>query len=278
MLRYFPGRDHLEKDLAETEAAMDLVRSLGEPELVGETGAIGGYLRMMGAIHNIAEAASGEASLNPATLQTLQKEMNSLAHAAYRTCESLGTWERAANQAGYWRGRFSDTVRVTGQTARDIGKTLSAYGVGDPTLDLFGREVGAWSDADFEAEEKITKLVDVGESIDGPGQYAVEFVQTGGYNGLTVHRVALVDRSGKAPAKISVDEHEGIARSEREGTEYRLKLDEFDPDAAYALVVDITGVRSSDQPENMRGCSGVILLRKVFGGDSPLPVGTLREE
>jgi hypothetical protein len=279
MFRYFPDREHLDEDLVVTEAAMRVAHRLAEPELIGETGTIQGYLHMVGAIHNIAEAVSGEDDPDRSTLEVLQNEMNSLAHAAYRTCESLKTWEREANQAGYWRGRFSDTVRVTGQTARDIGKTLAAHGVGDPTLDLFGREVGAWSDGDFEAEEKITKSVDVGEWIDGPGEYAVEFVQTGGYNGLGIHGVALVDRSGGPPPReISADKHEGTAKSEREGTEYLLKLERYDPEAVYALVADITGVRSSDQPENMRGCSGVILLRKVFHEGSPLPMGTLRKE
>ena len=262
-LRYFPDAGDLEKDLDVCEEAMGLARGLDEQDLVGETEVVQGYLRMLRALHRISEIHAGELGEDGRAL--LGREVHDLAQAAYDTREALVKWEKAAATRPYSRGRFSDTLNVTKQVALDVAKTLAAAGVEDPTPMLFGREVGRWVSADFEASETVTKTIDVAEWIDGPGVYAVEFVQTGGYNGLRMHRVALEDHAVQPAKELAVDEHEGVAKTESEATEYVLKLVAYDPSAQYALAARITGFRSSDKPDDMRGCEGAIFLRKAPG-------------
>ena len=262
-LRYFPDAGHLEKDLGVCEEAMGLARGLDEQDLVGETEVVQGYLRMLRALHRISEIHAGELGEDGRVL--LGREVHDLAQATYDTREALVKWEQAAATRPYSRGRFSDTLNVTKQVALDVAKTLAAAGVEDPTPMLFGREVGRWVSDDFEASETVTKTIDVAEWIDGPGVYAVEFVQTGGYNGLRMHRVALEDHAVQPAKELAVDEHEGVAKTESEATEYVLKLDGYDASAQYALTARVTGVRSSDKPDDMRGCEGTISLRKAPG-------------
>ena len=275
MFRYFPGGAHVEKDLEICDQALAIAGKLGAPDIIGETKTIQGYVRMVRAIHAIAEAYKGDGEPDSATLERLQEGMNNLAHASYETCQALEDWERAAATRQYSRGRFSDTLDVTRKTAQDIGKILAPLGIEDATLMLFGREVGRWASDDFEPAEEITKTIEVSEWIERPGVYAVRFVQGGGYNGLRVHRVALVDQDDDT--EIAFDEHEGVAKSEAESTEYVLKLDDYDPNARYVLKARVTGVRSSDKPENMRGCNGTIFLRRALEPGEPLPTGKLPE-
>lgn len=275
MFRYFPDAQHLDNDLATCDEALRIAQKLGEPELIGETASIQGYVHMLGALYGIANAYHGDAGPDRAMLEALQEGVNRLAHAAYRTCEALNQWESAAKQHDYSRGRFCDTVNVTKKTAQDVGKTLAALGIEDPGPMLFGCEVGRWATDDFEPNEDISKTLDVSAWIDGPGAYAVEFAHTGGYNGLRMHRAALVNLDAEPAKIISSDKHEGVAKPEKEATEYVLKLDQHEPNARYGLTVDISGVRSSDKPENMRGCNGAVFLRKVRDPDEQLPAGQL---
>jgi hypothetical protein len=276
MFRYFPNPDRLAGDLGVCDEALRIARALDEPELVGETETIGGYLRMIRALAAIAQAYQGGAPPETSARESLQRAMNDLAHATFETCQALKLWERAANQRHCWRGRFCDTLNVTRKTARDVGRILDPIGIEDPSPFLFGHEAGQWTSEEFEGNETIAKVLDVSKWVRGPGVYAVEFVQGAGYNGLKMYQVALVDQSVQPPIEITADEHPGVAASEMETTEYVLRLDAFNPQARYAIAARVTGVRSKDKPENMRGCTGAIFLRKVLEPGTALPEGRLR--
>ena len=258
VLRYFPDKQHLEANLATCAQALEIARTLGNAELIGETCSIQGFLLMIAGLADVAQ----QYATDPPPHDALQKAMNDLADAAHQTCQAMKTWEKTANEYRCWRGRFCDTINVIRDVPRTLAAALAPLGIEDRTPSLFGHTIGQWASDDFEQAESIIKTFDVAKYIDGPGTYTIEFVHGAGYNGLKTQRVALVDQAAQPPKEICADEHPGLAKSEEETPEYILKIDAIDPKAAYAIIAPITGVRSSDKPDNMRGCNGTVLIHK----------------
>ncbi len=184
--------------------------------------------------------------------------MHTLAQACLDVVDGLNAWEEAAGK-GVGGSRLRDTIAVTEQTARDVGKALKPFGVQDPGA-AFGKIVaGEWVSDDFEEELRIVKTWEVTEAVSGADTYQARFNYRSGWHGLYSYRVALASATAENPedlTELAADEHPGTAAVRNNGNVYTLGLDEYDPKLRYFIVCDIRGTRSSDKPMNRRGCNG----------------------
>jgi hypothetical protein len=172
-------------------------------------------------------------------------------------------------------------VQITEQTVVDVSRALAPLGLRNPGLAYFSQKIGSWKDEDFEQQQQVTMTWDVTPQVLGAGTYELAFVYTQGWNGLTPSRVALASAPAADPTKLTelaADQHSGFAGAESKGNTYSLKLDKYDPALRYFLVAGVSGVKSSDKPENRRGCKGDVVLSKVRQPGkqmAPLPLGPM---
>ena len=262
MYRYFDSPDKLSADAEVCQQAMTIAERLSVPELIEESRVIGGYIGMLQAIAALQTELAGDADKDQLTAS-----MQALTDAGVATSNGLRAWERACGGGG--GTRFEDTVAVTEQTVSDIGAFLQTLGVPNPSKGLFAVKVGGWSTDDFEAEERIVKVYDVTDQLGEPGTYTVRFKYETGWNGLRMFKVALATAQEGRPderAELSADEHEGTAAYRNVANEYTVELPAaMEPGKHYYLVAEIRGTRSSDKPENRRGCTGSVWMRQVTG-------------
>lgn len=266
MYRYFADQASLAADAAICAEAMRLARSLAVPEIIDETQVIGGFVAMMQAIAELQTTLAAGPLDDPATAR-LQAAMEQLATAGVTTSHGLRAWEQHCGGGG--GPRFEDTVQVVEQTAAEIGRHLATLGIPDAARGLFTVQCGAWATDDFEAEERIVKVYDVTDLLGGPGAYEVRFKYERGWHGLRMFKVALCAAPEGQPAartELSVDAHEGTAAYQSVANVYRVTLPAaLEAGRRYYVVAEIRGTRSSDKPENRRGCEGSVWLRKVIG-------------
>jgi len=263
--RYFPSVEHIEQDIATCEKALSIARQVNEPKLIAESEVIGGYVKMLREVYTIADLVSTESKPSDDTRRRLQDAMSRLVEAEMQTTAALKAWERACGD-DIGSSRFADTVDVTHKTAADIGQALAQFGVRDPGRPLRETEVGTWESDDFEKNESVRKTWEVTDFISGDGTYRVRFAYKSGWWGLSISRVALASAPKHDPTKlreISADEHAGTAAYSNRANIYTLVLHDYDEDLRYFLVADIKGTRSSDKPENRRGCNGSVTLQRV---------------
>ncbi len=266
MYRYFEHAEKLAADADICRQALVLATSLGVPELLEETRVIGGYIAMLQALSELQTAlAAGQPEA--AAREPLTAAMARLTAAGLATSRSLRAWEQACGGGG--GGRFEDTVQVTEQTVVDVGAYLATLGLPNTAKGLFKAKVGAWATADFEATEQLQKVFDVTELLGGPGAYEVRFQYERGWHGLRMFKVSLASAPADQPGartELSVDAHEGTAAYRNVANTYTVTLPTaVEAGRRYYLVAEIRGTRSSDKPDNRRGCEGSVWLRKVDG-------------
>ncbi|MGQ9732560.1 MAG: glycoside hydrolase family 20 zincin-like fold domain-containing protein [Candidatus Zipacnadales bacterium] len=261
MFRYFPTVEHFDDDLATCNRALVLARELQAPTLIAETETIGGYVRMLKAIYEIAVMVAGKQGLEDAERLKLQALMDDLDAASRATVAALERWEDACGD-GLGGSRFRDTVAVTENTSRDIAKALAQFGITDPSAPYRPQKIGTWESTDFQpGAESITKRWTVTEAVSGPGTYRVRFDYTRGWWGLTIDRVALLAAPRDAePTEVVADQHHGVAAYKNEANTYTLPLKEYSPDLVYTVVAEIKGVTSEGKPEGRRGCEGEVWM------------------
>ena len=261
MFRYFPTVEHIDEDLAACNRAMRLAQGLKEPDLIAETAAVRGYVRMVKATHDIAAAVAGKKELDAAETKRLQALFDQLAGAGLEVTEGLELWrDTVAPDCG--ASRVADTVNVTHETVSGIAKALAPFGIRDTGRPYRPHKIGSWKTADFDDNERIEKRWDVTDSVDGPGAYRVRFVYTRGWNGLHMYRVALaVERDGKLE-QVAEDRHEGVAANKNLANTYTLTLEAHDPKARYIVVADVQGASSKTRPPSRQGCDGDVWMVK----------------
>lgn len=282
MFRYFPTTDHLAADVAICHRALKLAESLQAPALVAETKVIQGYVAMIDRFYTLATRLSQPTPPNDAERTQMNRDLFAFSAAGWAVTENLKEWERVTGGQG--GSRLTDTIQVTEQTVADVSKALTPLGLTNPSLSYFRVKVGGWKDEDFEPQEQRTLTFPVSTQVAGPGEYEVTFMYTQGWHGLTMQRAALVASAAdtaEGGKVVAEDKHPGTAAYQNRANVYSLKLMDYDPKLHYFLVVDIRGTRSSDKPENRRGCQGSILMRRLrVAGETlaPPPLGPLAPE
>ena len=264
MFRYFPTVQHIDHDLAICDRAMKLATELDDPAILTETRTIRGYVRMVKAIHAIANAVAGKKTLPAAEAKRLQVTFDSLAKAGLEVADGLVAW-KAAVAPDHSSTRVTDTANVTHQTVDAIGVSLAPFGIKDTGKPYREHTIGGWKTEDFDQGAKLTKTWDVTDSLDGPGTYRVRFAYTRGWNGLSMYRVALAASAKAAPDKLTVmadDTHTGFAAHKNRSNVYTLKLARYDPKARYIITADIKGTPSKGRPTNRQGCCGDVWMVK----------------
>ncbi|NPV46119.1 MAG: hypothetical protein HPY69_04110 [Armatimonadetes bacterium] len=282
MFRYFPTVAHLQQDLEACDHALALAEEMKAPLLIAETRVIRGYVVMLQRLYAIASLLSRPTPPTEAEREQMNQDLFALSEAGVEVSSQLRAWSELCGGAG--GTRLTDTIQVTEQTVADVSKALAPLGIRNPALSLFRQKVGAWEDQDFEAQEAVQKVWEVTDRLPVPGTYHAEFAYTRGWWGLTIKRVALAAAPADAPdqrTELVADVHDGTAAYESRDNVYTLRLDAVDPAQRYYLVADIVGVRSSDKPENRRGCQGDVFLWRSLGpGErlAPLPLQPLAPE
>ena len=270
MFRYFPTVEHIEDDLAACKKALSLAEQIDEPLLITETQVIQGYVRMVKAIHTIAQQASTSKAPAYEERIVLQKALGSLSTAGMETAEALDSWESLCSEGTDTHlggSRFLDTVDVTEQTVADIARSLEKLGVRNPIGTYLREEIGKWVTEDFDDGPRITKKFDVTSYVKTPGVYEVGFKYTSGWNGLRVYRVALVSTALKFTDKpdeqteLSADEHQGSAAVRNRDNVYTVTLERRDPGARYCIVADVQGTPSHGRPPERQGCNGSVWMK-----------------
>lgn len=282
MFRYFPTAAHLAEDMALCDRALKLAESVQAPALVAETKVIQGYVVMLDRLYALGTMLSRPTPPNDAERAQMNRDLFAFSEAGGAVTQGLQDWERATGGDG--GSRLTDTIQVTEQTVADVSKSLAALGLTNPSLSYFRVKAGAWKDEDFEPQEQRTLSSPVSSQVAGPGPYEVTFTYTAGWHGLTIQHAALVASATDAAEGgkvVAEDKHPGVAACQNQKNVYTLKLNDYDAKLRYFLVVEIRGVRSSDKPENRRGCQGTIMMRKVrVAGEATAvpPLGPLAPE
>lgn len=265
MYRYFETPEKLQADLRAAAKAERLAADLNLPEITAETRVIGGYVKMLAGLYDMAGFVTRATPPTDADRLKLQSTLNAFAEAGAQTSEGLRAWDEACLPGG-GGSRLGDTVQVTEQTVTDVAMALAPFGVRTALLAYMSRQIGVWQDSDFEEKEAIRKQWDVTGSVLGPGTYQLHPVYTRGWNGLDTTRVALATAPKDQPDKlteVAVDQHTSFSGAQPRDDLFVLPLPEYDPAVRYFIVAEIRGVRSSDKPVDRRGCNGVVHFCKV---------------
>ncbi len=126
--RYFSSVEHIQKDLAACNQALQLAEELQDTVLIAETRVIRGYVRMVQAIERIASTVGAKKHLDTEATKTLQAEFERLESAVRQTVDALRTWkEQVAPDCT--APRIADTVRVTEETLRAVANALKPLGI-----------------------------------------------------------------------------------------------------------------------------------------------------
>lgn len=289
MYRYFESEEKLQQSLRACEKAARLAQELQAPDLIAETQAVWGYVKMLDLLQRIAQQITADKPPTDAERQKLQDNLLALALAGEDVKAGLRAWAQACLPGRAIGGRFNDTLDVTDATVATVSESLKPFGVRNPLWPYIRKRVGGWKDEDFETKERITKIWEVTDYIFGPGEYRVELSHERGYFGITGYSVALTTIKAEQSAgtadsrfpeasaltlemltKIAEDTHTSIIGYSPREPVYVLKLTEYHPHARYFLVADIQGTRSSDKPPERRGCQGNVHLWKVRQPDEPI--------
>ena len=273
LFRYFDTEERLRADAAACEKAMAMARRLDSPAILAETQVISGYVRMVQQLYAITSLVSRPAPPTNAERAGLNADLRAFAEAGMQVVAGLQEWEKACG-AEIGGSRLSDTLNVTEQTVVDVGKALRPFGVRDAGAAYLRQQIGTWEDNDFEKSEKTRKTWEVTASLVGPGTYQVRFDYTRGWHGLTIARAALSSTPKDAPENLTeviFDQHSGLAACQNRANVYTLPVPAVEEGRRYFLVADIQGVRSSDKPEDRRGCAGAVTFWKVRPPGEALP-------
>jgi len=264
MFRYLVDPQRFALDLEACDKAMKLAEAVQAPTLIAETKVISGYVTMLDKLYGMASRLSRETPPTEAERQQLNGDLLAFSEAGYAVSSGLQEWEKVCLAQG--GSRLGDTVQITEQTVADVSKALAPLGVRNPGLAYFRQRIGGWKDEDFEAQQTVRQTWDVTAQVSGAGTYEVAFAYTQGWWGLNMSRVALGSAPPGDPTKLTegaVDQHDGFTGAESGNNTYSLKLEQHDPNLRYFVVADVSGVKSSDKPENRRGCKGDVVFGKV---------------
>ncbi|MEI6501571.1 MAG: glycoside hydrolase family 20 zincin-like fold domain-containing protein, partial [Armatimonadota bacterium] len=265
MFRYFETPAKLQADLLACEKAEKLAAELNFPEITAETQVIGGYLKMLSELDNMANFVTRTTPPTEADRLKLQATLGAFAQAGAQSSDGLRAWVSAClpDSGG---SRLGDTIQVTEQTVTDVANALAPLGVRTGLLAYMSRQIGVWQDSDFEEKQTIRKQWDVTTGVLGPGTYQLRPVYTKGWNGLNTSRVALATAPKDQPDKLTevvVDAHHSFSGAEPKDDLFTLQLPAYDPNVKYFILADIQGTKSSDKPVDRRGCNGVVNFWKV---------------
>lgn len=260
----FTDEAHLRANREVCVDALQLVSQAGSPAMLAETLAIIGYYDMLIEIYGISDMLSMKGVIGLPERCALQDGMNRLVLATTLNIDALRDWERAV-KVGAGGSRFIDCIEASAGTVQAVAGALKPFGVRNSAHLFLSSTIGAWESADFQDTAAIVKEYDVTENVVTPGTYTVTFRYTTGWNGLRISRVALVSSPKDKPAErveLCVDEHAGSTAHISRDNVYRLRLNQFDPDNSYRIVVKMRGVRPQDQQAGKTGCSGTVLFQR----------------
>lgn len=263
--RYFPDEQHIKDDLATCTAAQKLAADLGDPWIIAETQVIDGYLTMLAKLRSMSELVSRKTPPSEAERQGLSSDLFAFANAGRLVNEGLGAWE-AASLGSKVGGRLSDTREVTDKTVAAVSDALRPFGVRNPLAPYLAVEIGQYHTDDFEAKQAITKTIDVTSRVSGGGTYQVNFTHTEGWNAASVSSVALVSAPADHPeqtTEIVMDKHNGVIGYTPTSPTYTLTLPAYDEKLKYFAICSMSGIKSSVQALDRRGCNGSITFWKV---------------
>jgi len=263
-LTYIRDEEHLHRNMAVCRDALQLANQIGSTAMVAETKAILTYYEMVHQLCRICAFLAEHGTIDAQERRSLQKELNRLTLAGGLNVEALRDWERAV-VVGAGLSRFREGVQATEDTVQTVARALVRFGLRNPSGVIASRQIGEWSSDDFRKTARIVKEFDVTQDLVEPGTFSVTFQYTGGWNGLGIHKVALVaapkDKPGRR-AELSVDDHRGSTAIRSKGNVYALTLDKYDPSLRYWIVANIRGMRPQDQQPGKKGCSGFIRFRQ----------------
>jgi len=266
MFRYFPTIEHMDKDLAACNKAMEIAKRLDDP-LVAETRVIQGYMQMIKTIHAIATKVAASKQPAYAERMSLQKALGTLTKTGIDTVEALQEWEGLCGKdpdARIGGSRLVDTVDVTEKTVADIGHALERLGVRNPVSSFLREEIGTWVTDDFDQGHHVTKTFDVTDYVRTAGTYEVGFKYTSGWNGLGISRVVLASAPADKPdqrTEVSADKHSGSAAVRNRANVYTVTLKQHDPAARYFIAADVRGTPQKGRPPERQGCNGLVWMK-----------------
>jgi hypothetical protein len=189
--------------------------------------------------------------------------------AGMETNDALMQWERSCSQDGQEHpggARLVDTLDVTEKTLGQIARSLEPLGIRNVFGSCVREEIGKWTADDFEQQNRITKVIDVTRYLAASGSYEVTFTYTGGWNGLSIERVALAAAPQGKPEdrkELSADKHHGSAAARNQANVYTVALERHEPAVQYFIVADVRGTPRHGRPPERQGCEGAISIKGV---------------
>ena len=261
---YIPDQEHFQRNLSVCKNALQAARQVGSAAMVAESETILSYYQMVEAMYNMTPILADRKAIDAARRVELQKQMNLLALAGMLNAQALCDWERTV-RVGAGSGRFLEGVQATIDSVQAIVQYLEPLGIRNPAPCIGRHKIGEWQSEDFQEAASITKTFDITKLVAGPGKYEVTFLYTGGWNGLSIERVALAAQANAAdsqPVEVGVDQHTGSTAVRSTANVYSVELKEYLPEMRYWIVAKVRGTKPQSQQPGRTGCSGTVFMQR----------------
>ncbi|NLF09727.1 MAG: hypothetical protein GX594_17360 [Pirellulaceae bacterium] len=128
MFSYLPNIEHIDSRLEDCRRAMRLAREMNELDLIAETKIIHGYVRMVKALHLIAQTVGENTQLSADNVKNIRKHYADLADAGEQVAVNLQLW-RDQVAPGFHDIYFQFSVDTARRTVKTVGEALESVGV-----------------------------------------------------------------------------------------------------------------------------------------------------
>jgi hypothetical protein len=270
IFRYFPTKEHFDRDLAECQRAMRLAEDLHWPALVEETRVIRGLVETLKGIYLMAEAAAPGKKMTDADRRHAAAALAIADRASREASEALVAWGRAVAPKLVAKGpaagsMFADEIDCLARVINEAGDIAVTLGIKDAGRPYRWQRVGDWKTDDFKTGAAQQKTWEVSKFVAEPGRYRLRFCYESGFYGTKIKRAAIVSSPANDPAlrsEMAFDAHDGATGHHPNDTTYDLELREHDAKRRYFVVADLVGT-PPDAPPDRAGCSGYVTMKKL---------------
>jgi hypothetical protein len=258
IFKYFPTREHFDRNLAVCNRAMRWAEELHAPAMIEETRVIRGLTQMLKGLYVIADLASVKQKLTDNQREQAADAL-ALADAGCRDArEGVLAWMKLLSPENIQStGRFAGTLNCLEPVVVQISDAARHMGVSDPNRIHRANRIGEWTGQDFATGATRQKKWEIDKTLLLPGGYQVAFHRHGNGSNAQIKWVALSAAPAADPARQT--EICRVAREETTETHpaYNLSLQHHDPQQRYFLVVELDGGGESAR------CIGNATIRKL---------------